>query len=428
MTLLLKEQATRLIYQYSITHYENIVPMSYWDSYFGKTPAIRLQWYHDTVNTPSFRILSNQARKNLPFHDYVLTKSERIYDQVVRTTRQESNANYYGLAKGTATSLLGNIAGGPGDAAILTVGPPDEEFVTSSKAKVRKKVEGAKVNLAQAFAERRQVETMFIRTATAFSQSIRSVKRGNFIGAVKALGLKVTEKDLKYHKKWRKSFHSSPPEKSVSSAWLELQYGWKPLLSDIHASAELLAERMRNRESVCNIRSKTTKSSSVSYSLHPFAGATVGSIVKSDNQSCVIFLDYTVDDETAVILGKTGLTNPLLLAWELVPYSFVVDWFYPLGNYLESFAAFDGLTFRGGYINFKRRTVWSGTGGATGFSPSGFSYSYSGDLLVKNFYFGRKKLNGFSDLSAEFPSLKNPFTGTHVANAMALLVGAFGRR
>jgi hypothetical protein len=32
-----------------------------------------------------------------------------------------------------------------------------------------------------------------------------------------------------------------------------------------------------------------------------------------------------------------GLTNPLNVAWELVPFSFVVDWFIPIGSF------FDGL-------------------------------------------------------------------------------------
>lgn len=428
MTLLLKEQATRLIYQYSVTHYENIVPMSFWDSYYGKVPAIRLQWYHDTVNTPNFRLLTNQQKRSLPFHDYVLTKSERIYDQVTRITRQEWDANYYGLAKGTATSLLGNISGGPGDAAILAVPPPDEEFIVKTKTKVRDKVAGAHVNLAQAFAERQQVERMFIRTAAAIKTSLIALKRGNYVSAVKALGLEVTDKDRKFSWKWHRAFHGVPTEKSVGSAWLELQYGWKPLLSDIYASAELLAERMRKQESVCTVRQTASKSTSTSYTLSPFAGASAGSISKSDNQRCLIYLDYTVDDDTARVLGKTGLTNPLLLAWELVPYSFVVDWFFPLGNWLESFTAFDGLVFRGGYINLKRRTVWSGNGGSTGFSPAGYSYAYSGSLLVKNYYFGRKKLNGFSDLAAEFPTLKNPFTATHALNALALLSGAAVRK
>jgi hypothetical protein len=31
-----------------------------------------------------------------------------------------------------------------------------------------------------------------------------------------------------------------------------------------------------------------------------------------------------------------GLINPAVVAWELVPFSFLVDWFIPVGKFLDS--------------------------------------------------------------------------------------------
>jgi hypothetical protein len=45
------------------------------------------------------------------------------------------------------------------------------------------------------------------------------------------------------------------------------------------------------------------------------------------------------------------LSNPAALAWELVPYSFVVDWMIPVGDYLSSLDAVNGLTFRRGTLS-----------------------------------------------------------------------------
>jgi hypothetical protein len=42
-------------------------------------------------------------------------------------------------------------------------------------------------------------------------------------------------------------------------------------------------------------------------------------------------------------LNGTGLLNPALLYWELMPYSFVVDWFIPVGDVLASLTAGLGL-------------------------------------------------------------------------------------
>jgi len=39
--------------------------------------------------------------------------------------------------------------------------------------------------------------------------------------------------------------------------------------------------------------------------------------------------------DTADIIG---LTDPLTAIWELTPYSFVVDWFIPIGDYLQNVA------------------------------------------------------------------------------------------
>jgi hypothetical protein len=41
-------------------------------------------------------------------------------------------------------------------------------------------------------------------------------------------------------------------------------------------------------------------------------------------------------------VSALGLTNPALVGWELVPFSFVVDWFTPIGSWLESLTAFEG--------------------------------------------------------------------------------------
>lgn len=40
--------------------------------------------------------------------------------------------------------------------------------------------------------------------------------------------------------------------------------------------------------------------------------------------------------------------NPLLTAWELVPYSFVVDWFIPIGDFIGQFGSSVGLKFISG--------------------------------------------------------------------------------
>jgi hypothetical protein len=60
-------------------------------------------------------------------------------------------------------------------------------------------------------------------------------------------------------------------------------------------------------------------------------------------------ISYRVDDQRLQGLSKLGFVDPKSLIWELLPYSFVVDYFTGFGKYLENLTASLGLTFIGGY-------------------------------------------------------------------------------
>ena len=41
--------------------------------------------------------------------------------------------------------------------------------------------------------------------------------------------------------------------------------------------------------------------------------------------------------------NQLGLVNPASVAWELIPFSFLVDWFLPVGKFLESYTDTVGM-------------------------------------------------------------------------------------
>jgi len=63
---------------------------------------------------------------------------------------------------------------------------------------------------------------------------------------------------------------------------------------------------------------------------------------------CTFEIKNTIQQQLA---GYTSL-NPVSIAWELVPYSFVADWFIDVGGYLRSLesACLYGQGFKSGYI------------------------------------------------------------------------------
>lgn len=54
---------------------------------------------------------------------------------------------------------------------------------------------------------------------------------------------------------------------------------------------------------------------------------------------------YSVSNPNIWLLERAGLLNPALVAWDLVPGSFLLNWFGNFGQILGSITDFKGLTF-----------------------------------------------------------------------------------
>jgi hypothetical protein len=131
-----------------------------------------------------------------------------------------------------------------------------------------------------------------------------------------------------------------------------------------------------------------------------------------------------------------GLTNPALLAWELVPFSFVLDWLLPIGDWLSSLDATVGLQFSDGSMSVKkditqtyqtrRVTVQNGTYTWGTYSNREECFDVSSSKVER---LERTKLTSFPAVA--FPPFKNPASLMHLATSMALLrkaLSSIGRR
>lgn len=159
---------------------------------------------------------------------------------------------------------------------------------------------------------------------------------------------------------------------------------------------------------------------------HPFNGSVkIGTIQYITNYTTRIGLRYAIDNRLHSFLGQTGFTNPVNLTWELLPYSFVVDWFLPIGPYLETLSAWGGLVFVDGFqTDYGKRITsssvnWSGSLPA---SPDTAEEAY-GSYFGQRVRLRRSRLTAFPTMKP--PVLKNPFSVTHALNAIALMRSAF---
>lgn len=301
-----------------------------------------------------------------------------------------------------------------------------DEVAALSKTALRrhyKKLSGQKVDLATELSQG-------MKTVNQIADIAKRVARA--LTALKKLDIGLAFKVL---------FPTTP--KGAANDFLAWKYGIKPLIGDLYGAAEHLAEyisRAAPLKSNGHAKATYSKVEQVQF----FGGATGiggGSSGVYEVRKATIRVKYGssfgVNDNIKRQAASLGFTNPKNVAWELLPLSFVVDWFLPIGDFLSSLSSLDGLTVKESYKTVFIReeitrytTIYPIAGSALAAGPStsspGSDRGTSGylywEFLVSRMYresiFCERKVITLPELP--IPQFKNPITKGHVQSAVAL--------
>lgn len=143
--------------------------------------------------------------------------------------------------------------------------------------------------------------------------------------------------------------YASKPQKVldiVSNMWLEYSYGWRPLISDVKNGAKALSSVMTYRPPRVRVSASATDSSNDPGSGPRTSNEGAGRVVSyRRHQSSESSVRYSGSiqlkvDGTGAALQAAGLDLPSFLPtlWELIPYSFLADYFTNIGDIVYSFA------------------------------------------------------------------------------------------
>lgn len=204
------------------------------------------------------------------------------------------------------------------------------------------KLQNANMNLLQAFAERYQAVDMIANTAHRVAAAAWHLRRADFKGVVDSLNI-VSRDGVTPGAKAFERVRNTPAKDRLSHHWLEWEFGWRPLLKDIRDGAELLAESIATYKEPFGVVSASARKRNVEVTRSGSGPAIQVNTKFTGHFGCSLKASYRLADERRHALSKTGISNPMLLSWELLPYSFVIDWFLPVGSYLESLTAQDGF-------------------------------------------------------------------------------------
>ncbi len=162
-----------------------------------------------------------------------------------------------------------------------------------------------------------------------------------------------------YLKSVKRQVKRNPPRLSsriVSDTWLEHSFGWQPLMHDIR-DASLALHKLAHRRATKRVKVSFKTQSVVLASAGATAPATPFYGIERLITECIVIYSaglkcHVVDPIVRPIL-EVGLTpsNFVPTVWELIPYSFLVDYFTNVG------AVLDAWSFPRSEISYVSKTV-----------------------------------------------------------------------
>ena len=274
---------------------------------------------------------------------------------------------------------------------------------SAARTKALLKLSDGKATLGVDLAEALTTANMLASDASTLARALLAFKRGNFKSIPALFG--INRRDLL-------------SGKFAADKWLQFQYGYKPLYGQIGQYADLLSGQLKKP---LLLFGKSVQSATASQEFLRNRDRTLS----RGNYSARWKTEYCAKVSNPYLrsFNEVGLLNPLSVAWELVPYSFVVDWFVPIGNVLEGISATAGLEFVWGFesdttdFSFLEEAVIGNVTSAPGFVTQNAKRRIRGKL------FERSVLSEFR--LPELYAKANPFSTSHITSAVSLIRNLF---
>lgn len=355
--------------------------------------------YNETVETTEYR------RKNVQ-----RTPVWGVSPRVDGKLKLRPNAFYREKIKGSMTPCVYSWAYGSRTKAWQHY--PQHSYADALEASVRNQavakfyseVGGIKANLADAYRTRKETIDMVSNRLRQVVKAARAVRKGNFKRAQSIFAKGRVPKPIPKRVKKSRPFAEN---------WLEWSYGWSPLLGDIYTLCNEPFPDINIQAKVTAIDSETYSFNTTQYTsflVHEFTDVLV-------NTKCTMVSDVLFKDTAIKAAADLGLTNPAAVAWEAMPWSFVVDWVLPVGDWLESFTSLSGLKFRNLSTTMTSKIFVNGYWKA---NPRSGYWTNIHQPGTGSWVLDRKDRRTGGLPSYPLPSFENPFSINRALNAVAL--------
>lgn len=250
-----------------------------------------------------------------------------------------------------------------------------------------------KLDLGTNLAESVQTFGMVASASEALFRSAIDFKRGNWKQIAIHLGL---------------DGHGGSPSKKFADEFLKWKFGVVPLISDIYGGVELLKQKLKPAQI---LHAKRVVSDNGEFSEYSNSGCWGTGNWKG---SYTVEIWAKLNSASLRFANQANLTDPLTVAWEIVPWSFVIDWCIPVGNVLEGMQATSGLDFVAAYRSYRLE------GNANWEVRANSTYTNKSPATVKHDYFSYKR-EVYPTWPKPFPYVVQPFKIGRATTALSLL-------
>lgn len=280
--------------------------------------------------------------------------------------------------------------------------------LTKAKERFLEKVRsGDGASLGVSFAERRQSFSMIAGRARQLRQAVSSLKQGNLKKFAETLAMG----DPEMAKRLLNQKHRV--KRTAANQFLEYHFGWSPLIGDIFNACQTLSAPLPfGRVRASSIQKISDLKSATSPGQWSMSGKLSGQV------RALVGAEVRVSNPDLYLLESMGLANPASVAWELVPWSFVVDWFVDVGGFLSQLTDTVGLDLQNSYHS------------ASSKEECFFTYSNGGDsiyTMTTSAYGFERKLGFPVNYSPKVVPLKAP-SPTRAVTAISLLIQKLPKR
>lgn len=315
-------------------------------------------------------------------------------------------------------------------------------------ANLKRKILNSSLALSVTLAEAKTTVTWLAQRTSDLALAVKAVKKAdwkslkrtvsNVSAEYKKLDRGRRPREVQIHSNGRLTFvpkfkprelPDTPPKgwstKTAAARWLEVRYAIGPLLADVDGIAKNLAEFLYDNRLEYMHKWATAidvPPAKVGVNLEcrspRYWGGYTSLRASWKAARMVKYSVYYVYSKWQAAFAKLQLTNAPLVAWEVIPYSFVFDWAVDMGDYLELANATVGCEFLSGTLSYRV---------AGELQPAPVVFTPRVDVTkidvvsqpwTRYRVYERKTIGGFPNF---LPTVRSPLSTTHLIDALALI-------